>query len=258
MPVAMRHVMANTRIVIAVLLFAPLATRAAAQARSAPGVIDGIVTDTNSVALADATVSILNTSVQVVTSASGRFRIVALPAGHYLVMVRRLGYESASTMMQVAAGDTLRASFALERVVATLDTMKVASTFTAARLSEFEERRKLGVGHFMTQAEIEQRNTVVIADLLRPILSVKIMGSGTGQYAVSMRGAKGLTLEPCPFQVFVDGVAMLPVPVNLNNLASPKELAGIEVYSGAATIPLQFKRSDSGCGVILLWTRSAP
>ena len=247
-----------TRAFLASLALFCHAYHAGAQTRAAPGVIDGMVTDTNFVALGDATVSVLSTSIHVVTGANGRFRILGLPGGHYIVMVRRLGYESASTMLEVTGGDTLRTSFALERVAIKLDTMKATAPFTSMRLSEFEERRKLGVGHFMTQAEIEARNTLGVLDLLQPLVSVKIQSSGSGQYAMSMRGPKRLTLEPCPFQVFVDGVAVMPIPVNLNNLPSPKELAGMEVYSGGATIPLQYKRADSGCGVILLWTRSGP
>jgi hypothetical protein len=58
----------------------------------------------------------------------------------------------------------------------------------------------------------------------------------------------------CPLQVFVDDV-LLPPPANLADIASPREIAAIEVYSGPATIPLQYKPPNSGCGVILIWTK---
>jgi hypothetical protein len=54
--------------------------------------------------------------------------------------------------------------------------------------------------------------------------------------------------------VYVDGVAM-PAPFNLDLLPSPRELAGIEVYAGAATIPPQFAGFNRGCGIILIWTK---
>jgi hypothetical protein len=56
--------------------------------------------------------------------------------------------------------------------------------------------------------------------------------------------------------VYIDGV-QLPAEPNIDNIVMPKELAGIEIYSGPATIPLQYKSTSAGgfCGVILLWTR---
>jgi hypothetical protein len=33
------------------------------------------------------------------------------------------------------------------------------------------------------------------------------------------------------------------------------DYAGIEFYPGGATIPPQYNGTDSGCGVLLLWTR---
>ena len=106
----------------------------------------------------------------------------------------------------------------------------------------------------MTRAEIERYNNVYVADLLRKIMSVQIDERRPGvQRAINMR-------DGCPFQVVLDGIP-LPDPVNLANLPSPTLLAGIEVYSGAATIPLQYKRPVSanrcGAAVILIWTKGA-
>ena len=70
---------------------------------------------------------------------------------------------------------------------------------------------------------------------------------------------KGLHVEPGgrPMQVYVDGVAM-PTPFNLDELPSPKNLAGIEIYSGPATTPPQYGGVDRRCGVIVVWTKDCP
>ena len=76
-----------------------------------------------------------------------------------------------------------------------------------------------------------------------------------GASAVNRRLERSMS---CPYQVFVDGVK-LPFPAKLDSdLPSPKEIFGIEVYSSAGTIPLQYKTTSGGgfCGVILVWTRS--
>ncbi len=240
----------HSRAPIVASLIAACVLPASAQSRPAAGAIDGVVTDTNLVSLADATASILGSSVQVVTGANGRFRILALPAGQYILVVRRLGYAPSSTVLQVVGGDTLRMSFALERIMTALDTVTVTAKRYSMRMTEFEGRRKAGFGQFMTQGEIEKRNSVFTSDLVRTFTSVRVLppSNGPGHYAFSIRSG-------CAFKVFIDGVAV-PTPTNLDDLPSPMNYAGIEVYSGAATIPLQYKTTGgSFCGVILFWTK---
>jgi hypothetical protein len=214
-----------------------------AQPRSAPGTNDGVVTDTNLVSLANASASILGSSLQVVTGANGRFRIIGVSAGHYILIVRRLGYAPTSSALEVGAGDTLRMSFALVRSVA-LDTVRVATKRSSMRLAEFEDRRRAGVGHFITQAEIDRRNSVFVADLLRTVVSVTIAEKDDKQIAANLRSGNA-----CPFLIVLDGVPLpMNPPPNLRDLPSPKELAGIEIYSGPATLPLQYKSAGTGCG----------
>jgi hypothetical protein len=224
-----------------------------AQSRQTPAVIDGIVTDTSLVALADATVSILGSRVRVATGASGRFRILGLSPGEYILVVNRIGYAPVSASARVTDRDTLRLSFAMSRAVAVLDTVVVATKPYTTRMAEFEERRKVGFGQFMTQEQIEKRNTVYAKELLRTFMSVEIRG----EWAVNRRmGIPTPITKTCPFQFFIDGVA-IPTPKLDAELPSPKEIAGIEVHASSATVPLQYKTASGGgfCGVILLWTR---
>jgi hypothetical protein len=248
---SVRIAFCSARLLAASLLFGAEAPSAHAQSRPASGAIDGVVTDASLMALPDATASILGSSIRVVTGANGRFRILGIPAGQYILVVHRLGYAPSSMALQVAGGDTLRMSFTLERIATALDTVVVAAKRYSMRVAEFEERRKLGFGQFMTQAEIEKRNSVFTSELMRPFMSVVVVETdrGFGHKAVSYRGG-------CEFQVYLDGIA-LPPPVNLDNLPTPKDLAGIEVYSGPASTPLQYKTTGGGgfCGVILVWTR---
>jgi len=254
---------------VALALSARVAGLASAQSRPLASVIDGVVSDTNLIALSDVTVSILGSNIRVVTGANGRFRITRLAAGQYIIVVHHLGYVPSSTSLQVADGDTLRLSFMLRRIATVLDTIVVAAKSVSIRMGEFEERRKLGFGHFLTLADIEARNSVFLGDVLAAVPSVKIQEGQFSQAAYSFRGAM-----LCPFQVFVDGVyfpptAPPPAPLtgpgfgrgpppgtNLLELPPLSNIAGIEIYSGAATIPLQYKRGDGGCGVILLWTKA--
>lgn len=220
------------------------------QPHPALGVIDGIVTDTNLVTLSGATVSILGSSLSVSTGDNGRFRIAGLHAGNYILTVHRIGYVPIAVATTVADGDTLRPSFALQRIVSALDTMIVTAKSLATRMSEFEDRRKLGFGHFITAEDIEKRNATFLADVIRTVLSVGISERTPGvQIAYNMRAMGG-----CAFQIYLDGIRM-PTPTNLAQLPPPRDLAGIEIYSGPATIPLQYKSGNANCGVMLLWTK---
>ncbi len=235
--------------VLSAALSAAGVLHAGAQSPTARGVIDGLVTDTNLVSLSGATVSLLGSTIRVTTGAGGRFRILALPPGQYLIVVHRLGYIPISATVYLADGDTLRTSFAMEQVASALDTVVTTAKALIDRLSEFEARRTLGFGTFITQEQIERRNSVYVADLLNGIPSV-----GISRRKLFTSEAYSTRSGGCPMRVFLDGV-LLPLPTNLDDLPSPKEVAGIEIYSGSATIPVQYKTANSGCGVILVWTR---
>jgi hypothetical protein len=229
---------------VASLLVGAWASLAYSQPRSAPATVDGVVTDTSLAPISGATASILGSTIQVVTGANGRFRIVGLPAGQYIVVVRHLGFAPTSTALQVVGGDTLRMSFALERIATALDTVVVSTKRYSMRMAEFEQRRKAGIGHFMTQAEIEARNSILAADLMRTFMSVHIVETTRGPIPMNYR-CRG------QFRVFLDGVTS-----SLDNLPTPKDLAGIEVYSGPSQAPIQYK--GAGCGIILVWTKGGP
>jgi hypothetical protein len=224
--------------------------------QSAPhvGVIDGIVTDSALAPLGEATISLLGTNVRVVTGSNGRFRVRDVKAGAYILLVRHIGYEAASVRMQLAPGDTASPSVALQRASTKLDAVSITGQRLTPAMQEFETRRKLGEGQFMTQAQIEKRNVVALSDLLATFKGIVVHPGGGPIYP--LRSTGNHDNRHCQLQVFLDGIKMPDLP-DINEYALPKEVAGIELYLGPATIPLQYKSAGSGgfCGVILLWTR---
>jgi CarboxypepD_reg-like domain/TonB-dependent Receptor Plug Domain len=226
--------------------------------RRGMGVIDGVVSDTNLVPLAGSEVGILRTSLKVHTGENGRFRILGVPEGVYILIVRRLGFRPVSAMVEVPRGDTLRLAYALERAPVGLDTVVITEKRESVRLMEFNYRRKVGQGEFITAADIEKRPSVMAADVLRLSKTIDVSpsyskGSMAEYYAVSRRGGDVMQ-GSCPMQIFVDGVPM-PSPFDLNLLPPPKEFAAIEIYAGAASVPPQFGGVSRRCGVILFWTK---
>ena len=238
------------------------AQRTATASQARVGVIDGIVTDTVLQPLNAADVTIVGAGLRVVTGANGRFRMVQVPPGQYLLVVRRIGYAPTSGIVEVPEADTLRLSYSLERSTLALDTVRIKSRRVTMRMVDFEQRRLQGLGQFITQEEIERRGSVQTSDFLRYMRGVQVSQNTTqvfgGTQVYSRREGGGFDgnqqQQFCPMQVLLDGI-ILPRYFNLDLLPPPKQIAGIEVYAGAATIPPQFGGVDRRCGVVAVWTR---
>jgi Carboxypeptidase regulatory-like domain len=231
--------------------------------RAQTGIIDGVVTDSSLVPLSGVHIAINGTSLEVTTPESGRFRFSGVPAGLYVMTVGKLGYKSSLTTIRLAAGDTVRPAYELIPSGTVLGEVTVTGTRASPTRLDFDARRALGRGKFMTEEEIDKRSSAGATELLRTFSTISVispLGSRSASapvyYAASRREGGGTT---CPMAVVVDGFQM-PIPYDLSELPSPKEIMGIEVYAGNATIPVQFARWNTGCGLILVWRRdgSAP
>ena len=104
-------------------------------------------------------------------------------------------------------------------------------------MAEFEARRALGIGQFMTAAEIDKLHVEATDDLLHRLTP--------NRTRPSRRLGPGAVCERQ--QWYLDGV-LLPASTKPDELPSPKDLAGIEFYASPATIPLQYK-TTSGAGL---------
>ena len=235
----------------------------AEQARDrAMGVIDGMVTDSGFAPIQGADIGILRTPLKISTGARGRFRITDVQMGTYIITVRRFGYSPIASVISVNAGDTLRLSYALQPLGggSRLDTVRVTERRTSRNLMEFERRRRLGVGRFLTATDLEKRGSVDISTVLRSFSTIWVArDDNTGVTSLQARRDQGNMLQAqgagsCPVQVIVDNVPM-PRDADVELLPRPKEIAGVEVYGGPAGTPSQFGGLDRRCGMVIIWTR---
>jgi hypothetical protein len=230
---------------LVIATFVLLAGGASGQ-RPPTAVLDGVVSDSGMRPVTGANVTILGTEVGVVTGENGRFRITNLAGGEYTILTRRIGFEATVSRVQLANAETLKVSVSLEPIATRLAAMAVTARLTSQRIAEFLARRERLDGQFMTQAEIEQVNAVDAGSLLSRFKYLTVIHAGLGQFSVaSGRGC---------MEILVDGF-----PTSPNDVPSPKAIAGIEVYLGPATAPIEYKRigtpSTRFCGLILMWTR---
>src|SRR3954463_897512 len=162
------------------------------------GAIDGVVSDTALRPLGDATVSILGSEIRVATGSNGRFRITGVPAGEYTMLTRHIGFEPSMARVQIAEAETLRVSVSMEQVVTLLNLVNVKAAGVSPKMAEFFARRAQGEGQFMTQAEIDARNSLEVTDLLRSFKGVNL-------HDTAVYNTRGHVLRPCIYRMIVDG-----------------------------------------------------
>lgn len=224
-------------------------------------VIDGMVTDTAMRPMQGAEIGILRTPLRISTNAQGRFRITDVQSGTYILTLRRFGYAPIASVISVGPRDTLRLAYTLQKLGAgRLDTVRVTERRMSRNMIEFERRRNIGAGQFLTAADIEKRGSIDVATLLRGFNAVAVVrDDATGKTSLQNRRDQGNMLSAtgagaCAVQVIVDNVPM-PLEADVELLPRPKEVAGIEVYGGPSGVPAQFSGYNRQCGMVVIWTK---
>lgn len=182
----------------------------------------------------------------------GRFVVARVPAGASFLVVRRLGYRPDSIALSDTAGANGNLSLVLERVAVPLALMRVTSRRPLdGPMAGFHRRKEQGSGRFFTREEIERRNPSRMTDLLRMIPGLRVGNRSTAVNSVRLRGSR------CAPQYWLDGTPLAPgVEFDIDAI-NPRSLEGMEVYSGPASVPVEFQRDRTGnssCGTVLLWT----
>ncbi|GAB1343171.1 carboxypeptidase-like regulatory domain-containing protein [Gemmatimonas sp.] len=168
------------------------------------------------------------------SDARGNLRLTELPAGKYIAMVRAVGYDSLVFAIDLARSDTAEADLMLTPITQRLATVKVEATggMLAARMAEYEDRKKVGLGQFMDSTVFQEFPGTPLAD----VLSRRFPGP-------RFRGGR------C---VVVDGIPIGSDP----NLVLPEEIAAVEVHT-RASVPARYGgTTGTGCGIfIVVWRK---
>jgi len=230
----------------------PCAEPCAAQDPTAA--VSGRVVDSQSQApIVGAEVAILGTNRLASSDSGGRFSHAGLKAGPYVLQIRALGYQARSWVVRVGTGEIVRQDFALTPVAYILPAVTREATpgMMASRLREFEHRRAAGRGVFIAEEEIRRTEAATLSDLLRTSAGVRVTCNSAGCAAQMTRAANA----QCRPDFFVDGLsANFSTNANLPTVG----IVAVEVYRSGSEAPVEFLRADTDCGVIVIWTRSAP
>lgn len=245
------------------------------RAGHAQGTVLGLVTDQTQTPVRDAEVTISKTGVRARTDSAGRFDLRGVQAGPQRVDVRRIGYAPTSVGVRIRNGDTVAIHVLLTSRAQMLPQVPVEGItppLVPYRLSGFERRRTSGVGHFLTAANLASERYRPMGDVLTRLPGVFVVQSSTAACLATTRGAqsfqnsaagwcgnKAVGGHYCPAAVFLDGVSVYggysEEIFNLNALRAD-QVAGVEFYSGPATMPREFSAPRGTCGVLVIWTKS--
>lgn len=183
------------------------------------------------------------------TDSVGRFRFEDLPAGRRLIRLELPDGRRTERRLRLAPDTLTRVDFRIPAEVGSLEGIHV---LVAARrpdpLSGFRRRRREERGVFLDRSQIEERQPRQVSDLFRRIPGIQVEHGDPAGPGLRMRRF-GSRCEPL---IYLDGV---PAPGLRIDFLMPAELAALEVYRGAAELPLQFGRPTQRCGAIIIWTR---
>ena len=230
-------------------------------------VLEGQVERPDGGPLAGALVEVEGTGDSSTTGDAGYFTLRGLPSGTHMLVVRSVGFEPTSVVVELTRRQPQHVVVAMMKATYVLSTVVVQAQQLARGYLNvgFSQRRKVGVGQFMTLDQIAARHAEQFTDLFTNFHGIRLAyGGPAGTDVAPSRGIDG-----CIVYV-IDGMAFNQVVHGeLDAMLLPESLAGIEVYT-PPEVPEEFKvRSLPGtnafgvpilgridCTTIVIWSKN--
>lgn len=236
----------------------PAASSALAQGRDSAHVdstalIGQVAAHETHTPISGAQVTIVGRGFTTSTDSSGHFAITGLSAGAFVIEIHAIGFTAGSWRVPLAQGQVLRFRFEMEALALELPGVVVKGkqlSPSSRRFADFERRRQGGLGAFITQEDIERANPTSLIDILVSVRGVRQVCLTNDCVAKMVRSPPG-----CYPQYYLDGQESTEY---FARHTPPLDVKGIEIYRGSSETPGEFEGSNSGCGVIVIWTKSAP
>lgn len=182
------------------------------------------------------------------TDSLGQFRI-QIAEGKYRIAATRLGYQPVTTPhFELAPRELVEVEIRMSANALGIEPLVVTTrrAITSARLEGYYRRLErngpFGLGRFITRGQIDSFPASHVSHYLARA-GLRVVGDA-GNARVYSRG--------CEMAIFVDGMQIDRGMVN--DVVSPMDLEGIEIYRSAVEVPAEFM-NRTGCGAIVMWTR---
>jgi hypothetical protein len=226
---------------------------AQAQTQAARRELVGIIRDSAGAPITDATIEIKGAAVR--SNDRGAFRLWTSDIDTLTISIRRLGYFPVSALLTARQRQWDTVMVELNRNPQVLGSVKVneEATRVALGLRDFDHRRALGAGIFVTREEIVARNTALPSDIFRTMRGVKVVKQRNGVYGVRF-SLYSASRPNCVPDIWLDGQRVRGMEVDE---LTATEIQAIEVYESWSTVPQAFAPSANAmpCGTIVIWSR---
>lgn len=211
--------------------------------------LSGVVLATDSTPLADAVLGVERSGQTINRTRSlsdGHFTFSEMPNGAAALTVHRLGYLPRRIELDLNA-TTAKAPVEVVLTPVATDVEAVTIEGATGKLQGFNERRvRNNFGYFFDQNDIRKKSPRFVSELFRQIPGARLQAS--------RRSGNILELRNCTPRIWLDGVRA--DNAEIDELISPSEIAGIEIYPSFAGVPAEYMdKENRACGVILVWTR---
>ena len=223
-----------------------------------------------------------------VANGDGRFRLASDESSRVMIGVRRIGYAPLDTTINLVAGRLQSVRLEMSRIASRIDTV-----FVKASSSEYDDyldragyyqrlARRID-GTFLSQREIEKRNSLTLTGVLRDVNGVRVASQGglgrRGDFVLGRGGlcALGLVvdgqrvdIDVPPIESFQPRITSIvgsravstlesrrsPTRIeSLDEMVNLMGVAAVEVYPSATSVPNGLQHHVRGCGLIVVWTR---
>lgn len=203
-----------------------------------------------------------------ISRGDGRFRLRGVRSGLRRVEVEHLVYGRTEIDLDVEDGIVSLVELSLDpRPVAVQPIRVVVEGRRNLRLDRhgFYDRRswaeRLGHGHFLTAEDVVRRRPQRLSHLIADFPGTDVTCPGAAIRGCRVRMVRAPTCDQADVYlngtrvIAGDGSVTADSRPTLDELVAPWEVAGLEVYTGAATTPAEFSGSGGQCGAIVIWTK---
>lgn len=193
------------------------------------------------------------------TSASGQFAVRSPQPGNFYLRASALGYrETTVGLFELGEGGEMTVEFRVQPAAIELEEILVSAQ---GRIREgalitngFYERMQMGLGRFITPADIQNSHALKVSDLFFNIPRVDVVTGRLGDDRIVMSSPMG----DCAPSIYVDNMLVSRDGSDLEMVAPLHVIEAIEVYRGASELPLQWGGTGAGgCGAIIIWTKGS-
>ncbi len=233
------------------------------------GRIIGVYDDATGEPIEGVEVRDIFTGLSSLTTVTGTVSLFFVDTTGGVISFRKVGYQPLTMPIANSLADTIPVTVILTHVgtvLATVVTSDSSPHYRSPGLQGFEERRLSGMGHYISEAELRQKEGEPLANLLGSALPGAMVSNGI---LMSTRKAcngpalrQSTCVAGCFATVYTDGIVTYryqpgsgaPPPPDFRRI-SADDYAGVEYYATSATMPAWISPTSNDCGVLLLWTR---